>query len=76
MISTLDKEFAFVFLDLNMPEMSGVDCLRHIKKAGIAPNTRFIACSAIPELEFKHGDEFDYFVSKPVTCQSLKEIIE
>jgi len=71
-----DKRFDLMFLDMNMPVMSGMDCVRELRESKLCPNTKVmmvtteadskIICEA---LDFGA----DEFLMKPFTADGLRE---
>jgi len=76
--------FEFIFMDLNMPVMDGIECIRRAKQREIKgqcnlKDTMIIAVSAISERIFreKEGSQlFDSFFEKPLMEKTLREIFE
>jgi signal transduction histidine kinase len=70
------KEFDVVVLDIRMPDLSGMEVLRHIKENESAPEV--ILVTAYPSLEtakdaVKLG-AYDY-IEKPFTIEDFREIV-
>lgn len=70
------KEFDVVVLDIRMPDLSGIEVLRHIKEAEPAPEV--VLVTAYPSLEtakdaVKLG-AYDY-IEKPFTMEDFREVV-
>jgi len=77
------KDFALVFLDLHLSDMSGIDFCHYYKKNCLHKNTPIICCSSslvfITEKDLAKTcieAGMDDFLHKPVSAEKLKEIIE
>ncbi len=65
-------------LDVIMPEMNGIDCLRRIKRIGMPLRTVFLSClfddrKVVARLQEEFSDVA--FVSKPLTRESLAQAL-
>ena len=71
-----DDEIGLVFMDLNMPEISGSDTCAQIK--AIRPKLPVIAISGMTDEELKavDVDGFDEVFRKPVKKQELASLVE
>ena len=77
-IATLkrDKSFDLMFLDMNMPVMSGMDCVKELRESKVCPNTKVMMVTTeadshvICEALDLGADEF---LMKPFTVDSLRE---
>jgi two-component system, cell cycle sensor histidine kinase and response regulator CckA len=75
--SRLLGEVDLVILDMLMPEMTGVETLRHLKQ--MDPTVRAILCSAfVPGLDADNIQEegFAGFIAKPFEVSNLLKIIK
>ena len=75
--SKLHDEIDLVILDMVMPEMSGIETLRHLKL--IDPTVRAILCSAfIPDLDGQAiaAEGFVSFIAKPFNTDDLLALAE
>jgi len=72
----------YIFLDLNMPRMSGLECLAEIKKINILqhiPVIIYSTSSAQKDVEETKKLGADYFITKPPNfrelCDKIKYIL-
>jgi two-component system chemotaxis response regulator CheY len=70
------EPFDLMLLDVNMPVMDGLDCVRTLRDAAIQPNMKVMmvtteADDAFISMAFERGA--DEFLMKPFTPQSLRE---
>jgi two-component system LytT family response regulator len=63
-----------VFLDVQMPRMSGFELLRGIRNAGLQPSVIFITAYDQYAMEAIHQEAFDYLM-KPVSPQELSDSV-
>src|SRR6266700_1516457 len=64
----------YIFLDLNMPRMSGIECLAEIKKINILqhiPVIVYSTSSAQKDVEETKKLGADYFITKPPNFREL-----
>ena len=69
----------FIFLDLNMPRMSGKQCLVHIKQIEILASVPIIIYSTSKLVEDREETMrlgADYFLTKPSSMQHLKKELQ
>ena len=69
----------FIFLDLNMPRMSGKQCLVHIKQIEILASVPIIIYSTSKLVEDREETMrlgADYFLTKPSSMQHLKKEVQ
>jgi CheY-like chemotaxis protein len=69
----------FVFMDLGMPELDGLEAARRIRALGLSQQPRIIAVSghARPgELDLSQSAGMDYHVIKPISMQTLQALID
>ncbi len=76
-LERVSPEVVVAVLDLNMPEPSGLECLRHLRQH--FPQTETIICTASADvsdavLAMKAG-AFDY-IRKPVNLEELVELVQ
>jgi CheY-like chemotaxis protein len=71
--------FDLIFMDIQMPEMDGLDVLRRFKKNSSTSDIPVIAITASimgnNDEEFYLNSGFSEYIFKPVYVDSLKEII-
>jgi CheY-like chemotaxis protein len=66
-----------VLCDLNLPDMSGVEIARALRKDPAMKHTLFVIHTALNETEFDHHDlgDIDLFVSKPMDKEKLDKLL-
>ncbi|MEN2416180.1 response regulator [Flavobacterium mesophilum] len=68
-----------VFLDINMPGKSGLDCLREIRNAeGLFQAVKVVmlsTSSSIANIELSYDLGADFYAVKPSTFQGLKDLL-
>ena len=69
-----EVDYNLIIMDLKMPEISGVEAARQIKK--LKPNTNIVASSAVNNMEHSEYQLFNDFISKPINRSQLLEIVE
>jgi two-component system chemotaxis response regulator CheY len=77
-IATLKEspEFDLVLLDLNMPVMDGMECVKELRGAGLSPQSKVMMVTTEPDSVFiRRALEYgaDEFLMKPFTPESLQE---
>lgn len=73
------NKYDIIFLDIKMPEISGIDVYNHIKKNNLKRTSIFIAITGyIKEIDnyYISVENFDYFLYKPIKYQQIKDIID
>lgn len=70
-LKNFQKQYALVFLDIQLPGMSGMDCAKEIRKQDKNVKIIFETCYGQFAIEGYKYDAIDYFV-KPVSYYSLK----
>ena len=75
------EKFDLVFMDINLPDMSGIDLLENLKnnQAEAIANTKFAAVSGYSVRDaqgLKATTLFDFYLEKPVDLASLDKILE
>jgi CheY-like chemotaxis protein len=66
----------FIFIDINMPRMNGIDCLRQIKELGIYGSTKTIMYSTSSDpkiIELSKQLGANDFMIKPASLTRLQE---
>ncbi len=70
---------AIIFLDLNMPRMTGFECLQEIRKSSRLnqiPVVIFSTTSQTQAIDKVYEQGANYYIRKPNTFAMLKEVIE
>lgn len=70
---------AIIFLDLNMPRMTGFECLQEIRKSSKLtqiPVVIFSTTSQTQAIDKVYEQGANYYIRKPNTFAMLKEVIE
>ena len=66
----------YIFLDVNMPKMNGIDCLKHLKEMDRLKDTKILMYSTTSEVEVVSESlriGADQFLMKPTKTNELKE---
>ncbi|MGZ5191164.1 MAG: response regulator [Flavisolibacter sp.] len=66
----------FIFLDVNMPKMNGIDCLKHLKSIERLNETKIMMYSTTSESDIVKESlnlGADEFIKKPSKTSELKE---
>ncbi len=75
-VEKVSEEMAAAVIDLNMPEPSGLECLRHIRAS--FPQIEVIICTASADIsdavQAMKAGAFDY-ATKPVNLEELVELV-
>ena len=71
-----NEEFAFMLLDVNMPRMTGLECVKALREAGLGAGMKVMMVTTESDNVFiesalKYGA--DEFLMKPFTAESLRE---
>jgi PAS domain S-box-containing protein len=69
----------FVFMDIGMPKLDGIEATRRIRELGLPQQPRIVAVTgwAQPgDLELSQTAGMDYHVVKPITMQTLQALID
>lgn len=76
---TLAVEFRpdIVLCDLNLPDMSGIDIARALRKDPATKNILFVIHTALMETEFEDvgARDVDLFLSKPMDKEKLEKLL-
>jgi len=68
-----------IFIDINLPDMTGIDAIKMLKIIPIFKNTKIVALTAntMPD-DIKEGIDagFDEYLTKPIDLDEIAEIIE
>ena len=67
-----------IFLDIGLPDFSGLDIVRQVRWEPALESTRIIALTALPAIEREHALEAgcDEFYRKPIDPRDLEELLE
>jgi two-component system chemotaxis response regulator CheY len=68
--------FDFMLLDVNMPGMSGLECVKTVRKAGLQPAMKVMMVTTEADHSYiRQALEYgaDEFLMKPFTPESLRE---
>jgi two-component system chemotaxis response regulator CheY len=68
--------FDFMLLDVNMPVMNGLDCVKELREAGLHPRMKVMMVTTESDNNFiRRALEYgaDEFLMKPFTPESLRE---
>lgn len=66
------------FIDIDMPDMNGLDLARHIRASKRARGTVLVALSGWEEEKYKRNAMeagFDHFLAKPVDAPAIREFM-
>lgn len=63
-----------VILDIALPDVSGIDILKTIRRASHLSKTRIIMATAFPRLAQKLHDDADLVLLKPVSYAKLRDL--
>jgi two-component system chemotaxis response regulator CheY len=71
-----DAAFAFMLLDVNMPRMTGLECVKQLRKSALGPEMKVMMVTTecdnvFIETALRHGA--DEFLMKPFTTEGLRE---
>lgn len=69
----LEDNFDFIFMDINMPIMSGYEATTAIREA--KPSSKIIACSGSTKIQDQHKSMFHAIIPKPYDIEKIKRII-
>ncbi len=72
------KNYRAILLDVNMPEMSGLDVAARIRSIGVYRKTPIIWISATDPKVGKDKNEalFTHFLAKPIRAANLRDVLE
>lgn len=70
------KDYDFVFLDCNMPEITGVELAEYLKKKKIRPKIVMMTGYGSIDEGFAKAAGVDIYLSKPFLLGEVKKIIE
>ena len=72
----LVRDVDIVLVDLLMPELSGIDLVKQVKK--VKPNTRFIMISKVQDSEMRakaYQAGIEFFINKPINLIEVKAVL-
>ncbi|MBN1562822.1 MAG: response regulator [Anaerolineae bacterium] len=64
-----------VLLDLNLPKVSGLEVLHHIRQTAALADVRVIVISANPHMVDQAYDEADLILQKPISYDQLRDLV-
>lgn len=71
-----NKEYDLIFLDIMMPEMDGVETLKHIRELGFKKTIVTLTADAVSGAREKYlAEGFDDYIAKPIDNKIIDEII-
>jgi CheY-like chemotaxis protein len=74
-IETLGHDPAVVFVDLNMPNMGGVEFLEQLRSRGLCAASRVVVCSGGEPYAFQKSDRRFEWLQKPFEMSRVLSII-
>ncbi len=79
MLATNDEYIPdYIFVDVNMPKMNGIDCLKHLKRIDRLKHTKIFMYSTSSDNEIIEASKelgADEFIIKPAKFIELKETL-
>ncbi len=72
----VDDAFDLMLIDVNMPIMDGLECVRHLRTEGLAKQAKVMMVTTEADHRFiEQALDFgaDEFLMKPFTAQSMRE---
>ncbi|MEI6862990.1 MAG: response regulator [Candidatus Omnitrophota bacterium] len=69
-------EYDLVFLDINMPEMTGIEVLRYVKDNNIKTKVVFLTGYPCVDENFAKALRADEYLEKPVDLKAIGEIVD
>lgn len=70
-----EEKFDLIFLDLNMPEMTGLEVMHHIRESGISAKTVMITAYPLMEEQLAKAVGIDEYVTKPFRFEEVDKIL-
>ena len=64
------------FLDVNMPELNGLELLKYIKKSSIETKVVFLTAYSDLDSEFCEALGVDEYLQKPMDLKVIEEIVD
>ena len=71
-----ENNYDLVFLDQNMPRLSGFELIKFIKRYNIRTKTVVIACYPSMEDQFAKSVGADEYINKPCRMEEIRRIID
>ena len=71
-----NNKYDFIFLDINMPEMNGVEAVKNIKKLTDVPVIAMTANAFREDIKSYFEAGFDDYVSKPIKLKELEKVFD
>ena len=69
------KAYDFVFLDCNMPELTGVELVRYLKKRKPRPKIIMMTGYGMIDEDFAKTVGADVYLKKPILLNEVKKIV-
>lgn len=69
------KDHDFVFLDCNMPELTGVELAKYLKKKKLRPKIIMMTGYGPMDESFAKAVGVDIYLAKPIMLEDVKKII-
>lgn len=69
-------DFDFMLLDVNMPRMTGLECVKTLRESGLRPEMKVMMVTTECDnmfIETALGHGADEFLMKPFTAEGLRE---
>lgn len=77
LVKASQQEYDIILMDINLPDISGVQVMRKIRRSNHNTHTRIIAYTANEDTDQQYEKlGFDDYVSKPVSKEKLQEKLE
>lgn len=77
LVKASQQEYDIILMDINLPDISGVQVMRKIRRSNYNTHTRIIAYTANEDTDQQYEKlGFDDYVSKPVNKEKLQEKLE
>ena len=70
------KEYDFVFLDCNMPELTGVEVVKYLKNKNYGPKIIMMTGYGPMDKKFAKALGVDFYLSKPFLLDDIKKIFK
>tara|TARA_R110002049_G_scaffold151791_5_gene315550 strand:- start:1266 stop:1517 length:252 start_codon:yes stop_codon:yes gene_type:complete len=76
---TSNTDIDLVLLDINLPEMSGFDLMKKIKRSPRYTDVPFVAISANAmkeDVTLGLNSDFKYYITKPINIKHFNEVVD